>query len=224
MELDRAGRPYTVEEYVQMVHFYLACNGVLEQAARSYRERWPNRRHPDPHTIRDAYQRFNETGNVMPTRADAGRPRDVINAAMEDRILHLFDQDPTTSTRAVARQLDIFQSQVHGVVREAGRHPYHYRRVHDLLPGDFQRRVNFCGGLLAQVRQNNNFLNNILFTDECTFTTSGMFNQHNLHFWSEENPRLTRVMSYQHRWSINVWAGILNGQIVSKYPKLCNQP
>lgn len=215
--MDRARFPYTVNEYVQMVHFYYVCNGVLEQAARAYRARWPNRQHPDPHTIGQAYRRFSETGNVLPDHHVAGRPRVVLNPAMEDRIIRCFDQDPTTSTRAVGRQLDLFNSQVHSVIREAGRHPYHYRPVQDLLPADFQHRVNFCGGLLAQLRVNDNFLDNILFTDECMFTKTGMFNQHNYHYWAEENTHLTRVTNVQHRWSLNVWAGMLNGQLVSGY-------
>lgn len=215
MEQDNARLHYTIEEYVQMLHFYYVCDGVFAEAARAYSERWPNRRHPDAHTIRDAHRRFIETGNVMPQHQGAGRPRGVLIPAMEDRILRCFDDDPTTSTRAVARQVGVCHSQVHNVVREAGRHPYHYRPVHDLLPADFQHRVNFCGGLLAQLRVNENFLNNVLFTDECTFTTSGMFNQHNSHYWAEENPHLTRVTSFQHRWSLNVWAGMINGQLVS---------
>lgn len=208
--------PYAIQEYVDMVSVFILCNGNLNAAARLYQERWPNRqRYPDRRTIGEAHRRFAETGNVMPQRQDAGRPRNVLNPAMEVRIEQLFEDDPTTSTRAVARQVGVNHSQVHAVVRAAGKHPYHYRRVHELLPGDFQLRVNFCAGLLAQVRVHQYCLNDILFTDECTFTKTGMMNQHNYHFWAEENPRLTRVTNTQYRWSINVWAGIVNGQVVS---------
>lgn len=210
--------PYALQEYVSMVEVYIQCNGNSHAAARLYRERWPDRlQQPDRRTIGEAHRRFIETGNVLPQRHDAGRPRDVLNPIMEERIEQLFEDDPTTSTRAVARQVGVHHSQVHAVVRAAGKHPYHYRRVQELLPGDFHRRVNFCAGLVAQVRVNPDILNNILFTDECTFTKTGMMNQHNYHFWAEENPKLTRVTSTQYRWSINVWAGIINGQLVSIY-------
>lgn len=208
---------YEINEYVQMVQVFILCNGNLNAAARMYQERWPDRRHPDPRTIGEANRRFTETGNVLLRRPDAGRPHHVLNPALEEHIEQLFEDDPTTSTRAVARQVGVSHSRVHDVIKAAGKHPYHYRPVQELLPGDFQRRVNFCGGLQAQLRVNQNFLNNILFSDECTFTKTGMMNQHNYHYWAEENPRLTRVTSTQHRWSINVWAGIINGQLVSLY-------
>lgn len=215
--MEQVRLPYITEEYVQMVHYYYLCGGVLEHAAAAYRVRWPDRQHPDPHTIGQAHQRFMETGNVMPDYHVRGRPRDVLTPEMEDRILRLIEEDPTTSSRAVAVRLGIFHNQVLSVLRDAGYHPYHYRPVQDLLPADYERRLNFCGGLFAQIRADENFLNKILFTDECSFTRAGLFNQHNYHFWAEENPHLIRVTNFQHRWNLNVWAGIVNGQLVSDY-------
>ncbi|EZA48008.1 hypothetical protein X777_14480 [Ooceraea biroi] len=34
-----------------------------------------------------------------------------------------------------------------------------------------------------------------------------------MHFWSDENPRVTRLRNLQTRWKINVWAGIMGTQI-----------
>ncbi|EFN68585.1 hypothetical protein EAG_00194, partial [Camponotus floridanus] len=53
--------------------------------------------------------------------------------------------------------------------------------------------------------------------DESIFTRDGTFNTHNYHFWGNENPHQFRVRSFQHRFSINLWAGIHNNTIVSIY-------
>jgi len=64
-------------------------------------------------------------------------------------------------------------------------------------------------GLLAQCRQNALFPDRILWTDEATFTPNGVFNSHNFLLWADENPHAVRQSTFQYRWSINVWAGIV---------------
>jgi hypothetical protein len=61
------------------------------------------------------------------------------------------------------------------------------------------------------------FLTRVLWTDEAGFTRDGVMNLHNLHIWAEENPRRTRYSSFQHRFSVNVWAGIVDGRLIGPY-------
>jgi len=42
----------------------------------------------------------------------------------------------------------------------------------------------------------------------------GLFNAHNLHYWAEENPFVIRERSFQVRWKLNIWAGIIGDQII----------
>ncbi|EZA46566.1 hypothetical protein X777_08598, partial [Ooceraea biroi] len=60
-----------------------------------------------------------------------------------------------------------------------------------------------------------NFPDRILFTDEATFTTNGVFNSRNFLYRAEENPHVVRVCGFQYRWTINVWAGVIGNRIVS---------
>ena len=53
---------------------------------------------------------------------------------------------------------------------------------------DFPHRVIYCEWLSQQCRERPNFLNCILFTDEARFTRNTVFNSHNTHIWSDENP------------------------------------
>jgi len=92
--------------------------------------------------------------------------------------------------------------------------PFHYMQVQDLHPGDDELRRQFCREFLALSYQSENFLTNILWTDECLFTKEGIFNQHNFHYYSEENPFATKTRSLQRRWKINVWGGIVSNQVL----------
>lgn len=70
---------------------------------------------------------------------------------------------------------------------------------------------------MDQLNQNPNFLNNVIFTDECKFTSSGIFNRHNEHIWSIENPREHQERRPQIRFGLNVWVGLLGGTIIGPY-------
>ncbi|XP_070528277.1 uncharacterized protein [Cardiocondyla obscurior] len=72
-------------------------------------------------------------------------------------------------------------------------------------------------GFLAQCRQNTTFPDNILWSDEALFTQNGIFNSRNTLYWADHNPKLIREGSFQYRYSINVWAGILGNQIIGPY-------
>jgi hypothetical protein len=42
-------------------------------------------------------------------------------------------------------------------------------------------------------------------------------NLHNLHIWAEENPHPTRSSTFQHRFCVNVWAGIVDDRLIGPY-------
>lgn len=65
--------------------------------------------------------------------------------------------------------------------------------------------------------ENHQFLSQILWTDEATFTSCGRVNLHNMHYWSEENPHWMREVDHQNRWSVNVWCGILGNRIIGPF-------
>lgn len=61
------------------------------------------------------------------------------------------------------------------------------------------------------------FFRFVLFSDEATFHNTGQLNRHNSHYWSVENPHWYREINHQHRWSLIVWCGILNGNLIGPY-------
>lgn len=57
----------------------------------------------------------------------------------------------------------------------------------------------------------------ILFTDEAQFTRDGINNFHNEHHWSEENPHATFERNFQHRFSVNVWCGMMGNHLFGPF-------
>lgn len=91
-----------------------------------------------------------------------------------------------------------------------GLHPYHYQRVQELMPEDFPARIRFSEWIL----RHQNLLPKILWSDEATFTRSKAFNTKNTHFWAYENPRVVRRTNFQHKFSINLWAGMIGNVLI----------
>lgn len=57
----------------------------------------------------------------------------------------------------------------------------------EIFPEDQVRRINFCESVMARVVENNNFIQNILFTDESAFYLHGRSNPMITKYWSKQN-------------------------------------
>lgn len=202
---------FTVQDYADIIFIYGFCDGNSLEASREYHLRFPGRRQPNHKTFAKAFQRLRETGTPVPRKI--GGPQQV-NVQDEEDVIDAVIDDPTASTRRIAMNLELSQNFVWRVLHREVLHPYHFQYVQALHPGDAQRRLLFCRWLLHQTVDNVNFMSNVLWTDEATFTKDGINNRHNEHLWSLENPRAIKQRRFQQRFSVNVWGGILNNVLL----------
>jgi hypothetical protein len=86
-----------------------------------------------------------------------------------------------------------------------------------LQPDDLPRRVEFCELMIRRIGAQGNFLSFVLATDEAGFTREGIFNARNTHVWADENPYAIRKLNFQREFSLNVWAGIINGHLLGPH-------
>lgn len=208
---------YSFEEYADMHFVYGECSGNANAAVRRYEERFPQRRVPDRKTILAVAQRLRTTGSVLPKNQDVGRGRDARIVNVEEEILHRVDEDPSTSTRQIAREVGVSHWTVWRTLKESLLYPYHVQRVQSLTANDFCPRRRFCEWLVRMSDQNPLFHCNILMTDECCFTRNGILHFHNTHHWAEANPHIIHQSHFQHRFGINVWAGIIGSRLVGPF-------
>ena len=96
-------------------------------------------------------------------------------------------------------------------------HPFHYRKVQALLPADYESRLNMCANIQNLHNTDENFLSKILVTDEAGFGHEGPINLHNLHYWNDENPHAIIERGFQDRFSLNVWAGIVEDHLIGPH-------
>ena len=122
--------------------------------------------------------------------------------------------DPSISIRRLALTLHVSYRKIWKILHRENLHPYHLTPVQGLLPEDLPTRLEFSNWLLQREFEDDNFINNILWTDESQFTRDGINNFHNMHTWACANPHATRQTSHQHRFSVNVWAGVIGNTLI----------
>jgi len=203
------------EELIDMI-FVLGNSGKnCFLASRMYAAQFPERRHPEPISFSRLLERFLETGSVDYKKEE--RNKTVTNEENQLAVLLTVTENPNISQARVGEEVGISERSVQRILKMHHFHPYHIQLHQALSENDFQRRVEFCEWARLRLQGNRLFFMNVLFSDEATFHNNGCVNKHNFHYYATENPRIIREMDYQHRWSINVWGGIVGEHVVGPY-------
>lgn len=205
---------FSNREYAEMHFVYGLCDGNASAAQREYRVRFPDRNIPSPQVFTRLHQRLVESGSVQKQHNEVGPAQDVY---VDEEILHRVEEDPEISSRKLAAAIGVSKTKVLKTLHKNKLYPYHFTKVQGLEPGDYATRRDFCRHLLNFDIEQYGFFKKILWTDEALFTRQGVFNFHNMHMWAEENPRATREMSFQHRFSINVWAAVIGDRFLGPH-------
>lgn len=213
---------YDARELCEMILLYGEARGNSVRALNLYRERFPNRMHPaNGRVIVNALQRVRDNqpivGRVQPAQGPAAAFNVRLRLALERRLLQHFRERPTTSTRRAGLIFGVNNSIVYKVLKKNKKHPYKFLKVQALLQRDYLVRQVYCEWFMAQCHGNRRditFAQNVIWTDESTFTNNGLWNPKNTHYWSTENPRLMRQTAHQYRFSVNVWAAIHGNTII----------
>lgn len=203
---------FTHAEYSDIVFVYGFCDGSAFAARTEYRRRFPNRRLPNARVFSSVFRKLRDTGKVPSSYISSERSNEQDLNEVEN-ILESVERSPTTSTRRISTRIVVPNTRVWRTLRQHGLHPYHLQPVQHLQPGDEVRRLQFS----RWVDGNRQLIPSILFTDEATFTRDGINNSHNSHRWSDENPYAAVESNFQHRFSVNLWCGMIDNLLIGPF-------
>lgn len=206
---------FTNIEKTEFLLIYGECNRNARLACRVYSQRFPGRRCPDHKTLKALVNNLQSHGSFTKPKRDRNRP--VRNNINRNNVIGAVIENPHTSIELISETTNVTSTSVRRILKENGYHDYKIILVQELRPGDYERRLNFIAEMSILKEDNINFLYNILWSDECTFNETGSLNRHNMHYWSNINPRWTRHRNFQVRFKVNVWAGILGGRLIGPH-------
>lgn len=192
---------YSNVEYLAMVKYYYLSGQNLNGARRMYadeehlqalrRNGVPAPQIPSTDLILRTVQRLLDHGQFQLPGHARGRGRPPLSIHVEDAIVEYFQRHPRRSTRQAARRFGVSQYAVWKLLHSMDMYPYHFSPVQALHAPDPGPRIEFCRWLL------NHPQTNILWSDESIFTRVGIYNVHNEHWWSFQNPHKIKEHAHQ---------------------------
>lgn len=197
---------YSHEEKFEMLECYILCKRNANLAKARYFENYPERQQPSVRLFSKLVMNLRLYG-----RFEQPRPKDYEkenNNERNENVREYFNDTPTSSTRAAARDLVIPRTTIQRVLKENKYRPYKPTVVQGLREMDYPRRLQFSNWYMNQCEQNPDFNRCVIWTDETHFTNCGVFNRHNHHFWATENPHQLAQRRLQTRFGFNVWCGM----------------
>lgn len=201
---------FTNEEYADIIYVYGLCDGNGRQAAEEYHIRFPNRRTPNHQTFSTVYRYAREHGRFPSSKVE----RNIVqNVEEQENIINIVQEHPEVSTRRISAQLGVPHVRVWRTLNKERLHPYHIQQAQRLEQGDNVNRLEFCQWII----DHRPTTYRTLFTDEAQFTRDGVFNSRNSHNWAENNPHAIREAHSQHKFSVNVWCGMINSNLIGPH-------
>lgn len=202
---------FSAEEKLDMYNIYIRCLRNSNRAAEIYLREFPERQQPHRTIFKRLAKNLQEHGTLQARHS--GPYRKEINAS-EVNVLAQIHMDPRTSSRKIAIECGISDSRVRQIIKKHKFHDYKYKSVQTLYEGDSERRLTYCTWFRQQLHLDSCFSRKILWTDESSFTNAGIFNRKNCHYYATEHPHLVKEVRPQRRFSVNIWAGILNNVVL----------
>ena len=115
----------------------------------------------------------------------SGRPKAVCTDENTERIRENVEENPTASTRKRSLELGISQTSL----KSLNFYPYKVQLILELKPQDFQPRLQYAVRLRELAKNESNFFDILIMSDEAHFHLNGFVNKQNCRFWAKKNPR-----------------------------------
>lgn len=206
---------FSKAEMCNMIYVLGECERNCLLASRVYAAKFPNSRHPNRRSFQSLRARFEEEGSIKYKKST--QRKTVVTEENSLEVLQSVIENPYASTRDLERTLNISRCSINRILRLHKFHPYGIMLLQKLSENDKLNRLAFCTWVMEENQEREESIRNILVTDEATFHSNGFVNRHNFHYYDRGNPHLMRAIDHQHRWSLNVWAGIVNNTIIGPF-------
>ena len=194
--------------------------GALRSPARVsrwFRKKYPdipNSRIPKARQFKRLIERFKKNGSIeVPKRT--GRTVTVMTEENIESVRVLVGEDWSLTVEEISRQTGISVGHVWTIMRKKLKlYPY---KPHEVIPRSFenmQGRVDFCNWLMAELTEDPEFLQLVLFSDEKKFVKNVHPNRQNERYWAMSDPLVMEENRVQGGKSQMCWAGLINGRII----------
>lgn len=207
----------TVQDNVDLIKLFYKNGENITATIRAFctaRGIRSSKEAPVYNTVKAMIMRFQKTSSCL---AEPHSRRSRGEGDVDD-VLEIVQENPNTSTRAIANQCHFSKSKVHSILeKDLNFRAFKPKLERFLSETAVQERLEFCEKFLDAVRDSETFLENVLFTDEAMFELNPSFNRQNCRFWGSERPANSSFVVKQFPKKLMVWIGFSKHVIVGPY-------
>ena len=138
---------------VEIVDINFACSaayGTGRECKMVYHELFPNALCLHYCKSASVGRRLQDTGTLEMNRHSTRRGPLICTPTFDEDVLQLFEENPSSSTRAVAHELRVDLRLVWNILRQQYFHAFHRQRVQAVGPSDYVRRDQFVRWFMWQ--------------------------------------------------------------------------
>lgn len=203
---------YSNEERLNLYQCYFQNNKSIALTIRAYRQKYPERRIPERSIFRRIEQDLEQHGFLKYNKRN--KTRNVLDDQTQLNICLHFEEFGEKSIRDAEKDLDIARTNIHRTLQMNNYKAFKFAKLQQLEPNDYILRMDYCMLMMDRHFTDHNFFHNICWTDEAIFTTSGIFNRKNTHYWSQQNKKSFKTIQHQGRRSLHCWCAIYRNRII----------
>lgn len=124
---------------------------------------------------------------------------------------------PYNSIREIARDTNLSTGIVYNILKDHWMRAYHIALHQALAPEKAQKQLRFCHWAQRTIVENQSLFSNVLWPFKSIFSSTGVVNRNNSHYWSDLNSNWMRLVDDQYRFSINVRCSIFCGRVIGPH-------
>ena len=202
------------EQLIFITKAYFSEGQSTIRAQRSFQRHYKTKTSPSKKVVLRCAKKISNSGNIRQKKP--GRPVSVTNQMNIEKVNTVIQDTNTVSLRHLSQQVGISYSSTQNIVKKKLQlHAYKVQVCHQLQPGDFTRRIEFCEWFL-QNSEDQDFLGGLIMSDEAHFSLNGHVNRQNMRFWARENPN--EIMEVPlHSERVTVWCGLMQNCIIGPF-------
>jgi hypothetical protein len=208
---------YSLSDRIFIVKNWYSSGESPAVMMRKWSSAFKNRDKPSANTVKALIAKFEKIGTVaddtdsMKTKAKSARTPENVSTSRE-----ILDSEPSTSTRRLAQQLEVFPATAWRIARkDLGVYPYKIQVAQPLDQAAMEKRLEFAN-IMCDMINNGLDPDDIIFSDEAHFWLDGYVNRQNYRIWGTEKPELV-VVRPLHPRRITVWCGLCGDGVLGPY-------
>ena len=209
--------PLTVEERGKLVEFYLETKSIVK-TQRAFQRHFGVREAPGRKTVWRTVQKFRTDRNLHNlNKGRSGRHRGARTPENIEAVRLSATRSPKKSCRRRSQELSLSRMSIVRILKlDLKLFPYHIQVKHKLTTQDQRARVAMCNWFNDKMEEDEDWIDNVWFSDEAHFHLDGHVNSKNCVFWGTQPPQ--EVLQWPlHSSKVTAWCAMNSKTIIGPY-------